>query len=580
MASALVGVLVGPSLNLLLAPSNQSTVTVESFFGPMISQVVQRLAGVDSISSDTVLQILPLTMIGLCTVKALSLFFQWYRWELIGERIAHKLRSHLVDRFIETPAAEQAKPSFTELENNLAAAMTQDIRVFKEFIVHYYGGLPREGLIVFFTTVLLIALSPKLFFIFFLGVAPVLAVIKSYGRRIRRRANLALKDNAEMTEWIQQRLLGIETIIHFETQALETKDMLTASASLFRKFLDAARLKAKTAPIIEFFGIASMALVLYLSLASVYAADISASVVISFFSTVAVLAQSAAKLGKYFNSNQEGMAALERLHGLFTPLESKQRSIGAGPSARHLDRVRGHSPSGHLKVERLSASYGSQTALQNFNFDFKPGQIYCVVGSSGAGKSTLIQCLLGNITDHAGTITGPIVSTGQLDFCYLPQQLPVIPTSFEENISYPLVTPDRERTLNALKEAKFELDRKASDRACSIDQLLTSKLGFDGLQFSGGELQRIHLARLFYHRSPIVLIDEGTSALDQATERDVLASLTQLAKEGAIVIMVAHRRQAAEAADVVLQLDNGRLMRFGPSLEMMQTDQMRLLFGN
>jgi ABC-type transport system involved in cytochrome bd biosynthesis fused ATPase/permease subunit len=93
----------------------------------------------------------------------------------------------------------------------------------------------------------------------------------------------------------------------------------------------------------------------------------------------------------------------------------------------------------------------------------------------------------------------------------------------------------------------------------SWDSGIKSKLGEGGVGLSGGQAQRVLLARLAYHDAPFVLVDEGTSALDPETERRIQSLLRDLAQKGHVVITIAHRESVVEAADVVLRLEQGTL---------------------
>jgi ATP-binding cassette subfamily B protein len=112
-----------------------------------------------------------------------------------------------------------------------------------------------------------------------------------------------------------------------------------------------------------------------------------------------------------------------------------------------------------------------------------------------------------------------------------------------------------------------------------LPQGLRTDVGEGGKGLSGGQAQRVLLARLHYHRRPFVLVDEGTSALDPEVEGVVYALLQELAAAGAVVITIAHRLAGALAADEVLLLDQGRLARSGPPQAVLGSPEYQAILG-
>jgi ATP-binding cassette subfamily B protein len=137
--------------------------------------------------------------------------------------------------------------------------------------------------------------------------------------------------------------------------------------------------------------------------------------------------------------------------------------------------------------------------------------------------------------------------------CYLPQKIIPLSASIASNVVYPLPSGDSLKIKEALKRVGLE---------AHIDSLphgVETPLGDEGQVLSGGQLQRVLLARLWYHQSPVVLIDEGTSALDPELERLVHMLFRELADRGATLILIAHRPTQIAFADEVISLSQGSL---------------------
>lgn len=568
LVAAIMGVLIGPALKLLLSPT-EGLLTWNELFGDVWAASLSPYLGGSGISSNEIYYALPFALIGVATFKSVLTFWQWLTWEKIGERLAFQWRQSLVDSFVEVSPGQRDDGKIISAEADLGGLISQDIRTCRDYVVHFFGGLPREGFQVLFMAISLAVLSPKLFFIFFFCLAPVVIILNRLGKKLRRRASAALEDNSSLGEWIQQRLLGLETIKQFRTESAEYKSMQRSSEDLFERFFRAARLKARTSPLIEFLGVLAMAIVLFIAFSDIAGGKLTGSVAMSFFSTLALLAQSGAKLGRYFNSNREGLAAATRIFStidLFKSLEQQQIQSGD---------FRDGAESSALELHDVSLRYGQATALNKFSYKFESGKIYCLIGRSGAGKSSVFNAILGLRPLSSGRISGSIAKQFDdrtLDVAYLPQQVPSIPARLGEIISYPFTTFDPARAKKALETIHFSLEK---DR---LPMGLDTLIGPGGLQLSGGQLQRIQLARLVYHHAPFVLVDEGTSALDPELEKVVLDFVRDLARKGTVVLMIAHRQAAVSASDELLILSDGELKSAGLKSDVTENDYFKDVF--
>jgi ATP-binding cassette subfamily B protein len=359
-----------------------------------------------------------------------------------------------------------------------------------------------------------------------------------------------LENNSFLGEWVQQRLLGLETIKHCGTEAIEIDRMRGASARLFTEFLRAARLKARTSPMIEWFGICAICAALYISFQDIATGQLPGAVAMSFFSSLALFAQSAAKLGRYFNSNREGLAAADRIFAAIHMMDvNRQERIGHTIAA-------GDGQRNQIVIQGVSLNYGVTQAVHDFSYTFDGGKIYCLVGASGAGKSSLFSLILGLCQPDSGSIKFGCVSGSESRetlISYLPQAIPEVPCELGEGVAYPRLRYQPARAREALDSVGFQID--------------ASRLP-DGLA------TRV----VAYHRSPVILIDEGTSALDPEMEKFVLSRIRKLADEGAVVVMIAHRLAAVEASDEVLVMSQGALVRSGKTSDVLRSGEFLAVF--
>ncbi len=199
-------------------------------------------------------------------------------------------------------------------------------------------------------------------------------------------------------------------------------------------------------------------------------------------------------------------------------------------------------------------------ALSGVSADFAQGQLYAIIGASGSGKTTFLSLLAGLDVPTSGSITWNGTSTAELDRdAYRLEHVSVIYQDFNlfshltvlENAAYPLY---------ARKMSKKEGDALAKEKLLALG-LKEEQLGRFPNMLSGGEQQRVAIARSLAAGSEIILADEPTGNLDSENSRSIIESLRRLAKEeNRCVIVVTHDPVVAEAADVVLRMQDGKFI--------------------
>lgn len=583
IVSAVVAAASGPAIQ-AIAGNLHDVIPFAKLLGPILGELLRRGTNQEGVSAAALMTQLPLLLVAAALVKSIIGLSLWFFWEWTGESVSRRMRDDLAGLYLHLDPVKRRETLAREMEADLSSGVTTDVKLMREYIVHFYGGLPRDLIQVLFSLALLLLLSPKLTLLFLLGVAPAIGVGSRIGKKVRRRAARALADYSQLSEWLQQRLLGIETIKHYRTETLEAENMERLSQTLYVRFLSAAKTKARTSPAIELLAVTAMAIVLWIAFSEISEGQATGAVFISFFAGVALLSQSAGKLGRYLNSNREGAAAVDRLRMQFVFLAGHQKhhAIDIFPGGEHASRLdsknstRGEASRSFvtrgtvaLICRNLTARYqdANTDALHDFSFRFDGGRTYCLAGPSGAGKSTLFNLLLGLMD----------VTTGEMVFespkglghriAYMPQRVLLAPDSLAANVAYPDQEFNAERVTDALARVGL------GDLAANLPGRLSTAVGEGGHGVSGGQAQRILLARLWYHKRPFVLIDEGTSALDSEVERLVQQLIKDLARAGAAVITIAHRRAIAEGSDVLLMLDGGKLLDVGPPQEVLARER-------
>ncbi len=537
--SVVISSLAGPSLK-LLTDATAGDISWKNLFGEILGLYLTKMTGEASIQTSALLAKIPIYLVIFAFLKALSTGLQWSLFENLGEKISRDLRAEIVELFVNSSFQylyqnESEEKSF---DHKLSSGIGNDIRFLREYIVHFWGGLPREGFQLFLQGIFLILLSPKLFLFFLIALVPIGLILAQLGRKIRKRSKKMLTDFSSLTEWLQQRLLGYETIKQFKTEKIEQQKFAILSYNLSQKALATDRVKARTAPLVELMGLLGFSGVLMLALKFSHQSQIPGSVLLSFFTALALFSQALGNLSRYFNSNREAKEAVLRL------LELKSLLTAAKLKTQKL--LLTTSEKTYLEIKDLNFCFGEKIILENFNKTLSGGNIYGIAGPSGVGKSTLMKILLGLLPPKSGKLAFFASQESAYPVAYVPQTMTAFEGTVGENIAYPLVDFKEHEIYEALEKVKMK--EFVKNLRGGLSTLIVDA------GFSGGQLQRIFFARIFYLKSLFIFIDEGTSAQDPENEKIILDALTELKLQNRCVIMIAHRENVKMFCDELIYL--------------------------
>jgi len=496
-------------------------------------------------------------ILGSSALRGITGYGNRYFTQVISQRVAYDLRNHLYDHLQGLSFAYFDKAQ----TGQLMSRATVDIEAVRAFISM---GLLQILQTVFLTigiSYLLISLDWRLA-LMTLAFVPLMAyraVLTS--RRLRPVWLKVQRLIASLGTTLQESLSGVRIVKSFAQEKTEDKKFADDSRRLYDVQIDAARIVAFNTPLMVFLIGAPTALVLWYGGRQVIAGNLTIGGVVQFIMYLGMLAMPIRALGMVTNMYSRSMSAGERiLEILDTTSQVKDK-----PDALVLDKLKGQ-----VAFEDVSFSYAENApALHSISFSVQPGQLVALVGASGSGKSTIINLILRFYDVSGGRITMDGVDIRDISLASLrknigtaQQDVFLFSTTIRNNIAYGMPDATLEQVTAAAKAAQIH------DFIMSLPDGYETWVGERGHTLSGGEKQRVTIARAILKNPSILILDEITSSVDAETERLIRRAVDELIK-GRTTFIISHRLPIITNADLILVIKDGQIVERGKHQELM-----------
>jgi len=501
------------------------------------------------------LKLLPLVVMAIFLFKGLAMYGVEYIMSYIGQTIIKRLRDDLYDRICDLSI------SFFQKEKTgvLMSRVTNDVNIVKNMVSSTVTGLMRDCFeIIALTFVIFYQIwELALFAIVVLPVAflPIVAI----GRRVRRVSTGCQVAMAELTAFLHETFSGNKIVKAFGMENYEKSRFFERTLALFKLEIKEVKVKAISSPAMEALAGVGVAFIVWYGGSGVIAEQYTAGTYMSFLAAVMLLYTPIKKLSKANNHIQRGLAAVDRIFDIIETepeIQDPENPIEIKPGP--------HSVTYH----QVSFKYVDEMVLKNIQLNVQPGEIIALVGASGGGKTSLVNLIprFYDVSDGGVLIDGVDVRT--ISVASLRQQIAVVtqePILFNDTV--------RNNIAYGKKDASDEAIIKAAKAAYAYDFIKDFPKGFEttigelGSRLSGGEKQRICIARALLKDAPILILDEATSSLDTQSESLVKKALENLMK-GRTTFIIAHRLSTVNYAHRIVVIADGRVVETGKHEEL------------
>ncbi|MBC7782675.1 MAG: ABC transporter ATP-binding protein [Burkholderiales bacterium] len=482
-------------------------------------------------------------------------FFQEFLSDRSAISAINDIRRRLYDHILHLPLGYFGKHGTSDVTSRLVqdAQSLQD--GFKTVLGQAIAEPIKAGLALIVAAIIDWRLT-----LFIIVFAPLMmAMIKKFGKKVRRASRAALQNSSQMLGQIEGTLSGIRVVKSATAERFERRRYATIMKSLQHDQVQMAKYEAYSTPTLEILGMLAVGCVLIVASYMIFEQKtLSRSGFLLLLLCLVSIGESLRRLSKLNNVLQRSNSAAARIFELLdSPIERSPSEAGTKRVLRTLKQS--------VVFEDVTFQYPgtNHTAVEHVSLTVARGQSIAIVGRNGSGKTTLLSLLPRFFEPSGGRILIDGITVNDLTLPSLRRSIAIVtqdpiifPGTIAENIAYGQPNITREQIESAARQA------------FAHDFILQKPAGYDarldglGGQLSGGQKQRINIARAILRNSPILILDEATSQVDAESEHLIQQAIERLMHQRTTFV-IAHRFSTILAADTIVVMEQGRIVGEG-----------------
>ena len=452
--------------------------------------------------------------------------------------------------------------------SSLVTRLTSDTYQIQTGINQFLRLFLRAPIIVFGAIFMAYRLSPELTFWFLVMVAILSFVIVVLSRLVNPLYSILRKKTDQLVQKTRQQIQGMRVIRAFGQEKREIENFQVLNQVYTAIQMKTGYWSSLLTPLTYLIVNGTLLVIIWNGYISIQGGWLSQGALIALINYLLQILVELIKLAMLINSLNQSYISAKRIEEVFA---EKPEDILAEIAKKET------SSNQSLRVEHLSFTYpdAAQPSLRNLSFAMQQGQILGIIGGTGSGKSSLVQVLLGLYTADKGSISlyrdgrSPRdLSEWRSWMAYVPQKVELFKGTIRSNLTLGMEEPVSDRELwQALEIAQ------AKDFVSEKEGQLDAEVQAGGRNFSGGQKQRLSIARAVLRRAPFLILDDATSALDTITESNLLKAI-QESLPNTSLILISQRTSTLKIADQILLLEKGQQLALGNHEELMKSSQV------
>lgn len=532
--------------------------TIVSLSEPLIPALLQPLLDKGFQQNTLSVWMVPVSLIGLFLLRGSCMFIGQVAIAKATNQGLLRLRMAMFSRLQDAELSLFKQNNASTLGNTLV----YEVQVGAQLLVNALMDVLKNSLTLIALVAYLLYLNWQLSLIVAFLLPSVAWLMKTISKRLfnlTRNSQLATDDLAYVVE---ETALSYREIRLHSAQKMQSNRFEKLARQLERLAMKTATAGSGLTPLTQLFSAVALSTVISIALLQSQESGMTVGGFASFVTAMLMLVAPIKHLSEVAGPLTRGLAALERGLELIenTPVEM------GGTFKLHKTR-------GHLSFEQVGIQYQVDLpwALKNINLQINPGETIALVGSSGSGKTSLVNLLPRFVEWSEGDVKLDGVSIREWDlidlrqqFAMVSQNVVVLNDSLACNVALGQ-DPDRARVVACLEAANL------GTYIDSLPDHIDTIVGHNASNMSGGQRQRLAIARALYKDASILILDEATSALDNESERLVQDALHKL-QQGKTTLVIAHRLSTIESADRIVVMSHGQIVETGTHTSLLALD--------
>jgi subfamily B ATP-binding cassette protein MsbA len=492
-------------------------------------------------------------------LKNLFGYVQAYLMGYIEQRVVLDIRSQLY-----THLNNLSIDFFSRQKTGmLISRITNDVTLVRGALTNGFSNVIRESFQVFVLVTLALIANWRLTLVALFVLPPMIWLIYRLSQRLRQFSTRAQEKMADLTSTLQETISGARVVKAFTMERYEINKFREQASSYFRNNVRLNLVGALAGPITEVLGVLCVIVILlYAGNQIIRGGTMRPEQFMVFLTAVMLLMAPLKKLAGANTHIQQGLAAARRI---FDILDTKPKI------AEHSEAVIKNTVEKNIAYHRINFAYNSgESVLTDIEFEVSAGEITAVVGPSGSGKSTMVDLLPRFYDPTSGQIEIDNIDIRKIKIRALRGMMGIVTQetilfndTIRNNIAYGLKDIPNSEVVSAARAAN------AHEFISEMPEGYETPIGDRGVKLSGGEKQRLSIARAILKNPPILILDEATSALDTESEILVQNAVETLMQERTVFV-IAHRLSTIQRADRIIVIDNGRIVQMGTHQQLIE----------